>query len=141
MHNESCFDIARLLLKIGVELSTVASQAGHIDMQMGFLEAKKYVLKVSQEPWPYFVLRSGSTSEHLISIFSEVPEVHEYVRSCGFDVYLHLVESDVVLFFSYGHFRAGIALNTRKTDWKLVLQQWKISYVGCPLGFQDETWP
>lgn len=139
VHDETCEDIARLLLKIGVEIGTVGSQGEHVDLQCNFTDAKRYVLGLSNEPWPYFILFSPEIERFLTSVFQQFPEAHEYIRSCGFDVFFRLLGTDVVLFFMYGHFRAAIALTTRSTYWKSALQEWQITYIGCPAKFQNES--
>lgn len=141
IHDKTCEDIARLLLKIGVEITAVALQAGHPGIQGDFSEAKNHILGLNKDLWPYLLIRSNDAEKHVTSVFESSPQEHDYIRSCGFDVFLHSVEDEVIMFFSYGHFHAGIALTSRKTNWKNLLQQWNLPYVGCPAQFQNETWP
>lgn len=132
LHDETCYDIAKFLLKIGVEVVEVGRRAGQPELQRDFSDASRHIIGKNGQAWPYFVLRSSGVESHLTSVFSEVEEVHEYVQSCGFDIFLHSVEDDVILFFKYGNFWAGIALNTRDIEWTATLREWKIPYVGCP---------
>ena len=141
IHDETCEDIARLLLKIGIEITAIALQAGHPDIQGNFSEAKKHILSLDQELWPYFLIRSSGIERYVTSIFKNSPQEHNYIRSCGFDIFLHLAENEVIMFFSYGCFCAGISLTSRGTNWRVLLQEWNISYVGCPIQFQNESWP
>jgi hypothetical protein len=141
IHDETCEDIARLLLKIGVETTAVVKQSGHSEIKSDFSEAKSHVLGLSKDLWPYLLIRSSDVEKHVTSIFESSQEEHDYIRSCGFDIYLHLVEDEIVMFFSYGYFYAGIALTSRITNWKTLLQNWDLPYVGCPIQFINETWP
>jgi hypothetical protein len=137
LHDGSCYDITKLLLKIGVEVLTptlgCANSINHIDMQ----SAKNHIIGKDDSPWPYFVLRSESVEKHLISFLNSMPKEHEYMRSCGFDLFFHEVEDHVVLFFLYGQFRAAISLSSRKTEWRQVLIDWQISHLGCPIEFEN----
>jgi hypothetical protein len=141
IHDESCEDIARLLLKIGLEVTAVASQAMHPDLQRDFFEAKSYVLGLCKDPWPYLLIRTSGIESHLKSILENFPQEHDYIRSLGFDIYIHMIEGEIIIFFCYGYFSAGISLSNRSITCKKLLQEWKISYVGCPVQFQIETWP
>jgi len=140
-HDETCEDMARFLLKIGIEITAVAKQMNDPDIKNDFSEAKSYVLGLSKDLWPYFVIRSSDLEKHVTSIFENSLQEHDYIRSCKFDIFLHLVEDEVVMFFEYGNYYAGIALTSRKTAWKTILQKWNLPYVGCPIQFQNETWP
>jgi hypothetical protein len=64
-----------------------------------------------------------------------VPDEHEYMKSCGFDVFLHEVDDQPILFFRYGHFFSAICLSSRHTDWREILIEWKTSHVGCPIDY------
>lgn len=138
LHDENCYYIAKFLLKIGVEVAEVGRRASHAELQGDFSDASKYVRGKDVSSWPYFVLRSGNVERHLTSVFSELAEVHDYVRTCGFDIFLHKIEDDVVLFFRYGSFWAGLALNTREIGWTAVLRKWKVAYVGCPVEYAED---
>ncbi len=141
VHDNSCHYVSRLLLKIGAEVACVGKAAGHPDLNRSLFAAKAFVLGKSQDPWPYFVLRSNSFQGRLTSVFAKTPTARDYLRSCGFDIYLHLVDSEIVLFFTYGNFRAATSLTTRATDWLEVLRSWGVPYIGCPLVFEDLRWP
>jgi len=141
LHNETCLDIARLLLKIGVEVLEPVFQSGAIDVQFDLAAAKQHILGPDPELWPYFVLRSDAAERHLVSIFSELPEIHSYILSHGFDIYIHQVDKEMILFFNYGHFKAAAALTSRSIDWRAILVEWEVPHVGCPVEFQDLCWP
>jgi hypothetical protein len=141
VHDETCFAIARLLLKIGVEIVVPASQSGSLGVQCDPQMAKRHILDIDKDPWPYFVLLSAGAEEHLVSVFKELPDTHSYIRSCGFDIFLHLVDNEIILFFNYGHFRAATALTTRGTGWRDALIEWGVPHVGCPAQFENLYWP
>ena len=135
LHDDSCYAIARLLLKMGVEIMAPCQPSGSHAFQL----ASRHVLGVEQFPWPYFVIRSGEVDRHLVSVLASLPKEHEYALSCGFDVFLHQVEDEVVFFFRYGNFRAGICLSSRQTSWRQVLVEWGVPHVGCPVEFSDQS--
>jgi hypothetical protein len=141
LHDDTCLDIARVLLKIGVEIPEPVFQSGAHELQFDLQSAKVHILGINKELWPYFVLRSDDAEKRVVSIFNELPDVHSYIMSLGFDIFLHQVDDKVILFFNYGHFKAAIALNTRATDWRAVLIEWGTPHVGCPAEFQDLCWP
>jgi len=141
LHDETCLDIARLLLKVGVEILEPVFHSGTHEFQCDLQAAKRHVLDIDQRLWPYFVLRSDAAEKHLVSIFDNLPNVHSYILSCGFDIFLHQVEDELILFFNYGHFKAATALTTQSTDWRQVLVEWDVPHVGCPAEFQDLCWP
>jgi len=138
LHDDSCYPIARLLLKIGIEIMA-PSIAGSLSRCNEFRLAKKHVIQAEENPWPYFVIRSASVDAHLVSVLASLPEEHEYVQSCGFDLFLHQVGDEVVLFFRYGYLRAGICLSSRELNWRQVLLDWDISHVGCPMDYSNES--
>ena len=140
LHDKSCVDIAKLLLKIGIEICVPASQCGHPDLQGDFTEAKDYVLGKDEKAWPYFILRS-QIEKYVTSAFAVLLDEHEYIVSCGFDIFFHLLDEDVVMFFKYSAFLAGISLSDRNTNWKALLHEWKIPYIGCPSEFKELYWP
>ncbi len=137
VHGESNFDMARLLLKIGLEILAPLMQSGSPSISDQFPEAIDYILGKDTAPWPYFILRSGDVEQHLVSVLGAFSEEHEYIRSCGFDIFLHTIDGETVVFFFYGEFRAGISLTSRSTAWREVLTEWGASYVGSPLMFAD----
>jgi hypothetical protein len=141
IHDETCNDIARLLIKIGIEIIVTAKQMGHFDTDKDFLEAREFVLGINPNVWPYLVLRSNDFDKNLTNIFAVFPDKHEYIRECGFDIYLHLIGNEIVLFFSYGYFHAGIAITNRSLEWQEALIAWEVPYVGCPIEFQNVVWP
>lgn len=138
LHDESCYAIARLLLKIGVEIMAPCV-VENPDRFNGFRAARNHVVQTEKAPWPYFVIRSESIDARLVSVLASLPAEHEYVQSCDFDVFLHQVEDEVVLFFRYGEFRAGICLSSRETYWRQVLVDWGVPHVGCPVEFSEES--
>ena len=73
--------------------------------------AADHVVGKDNNPWPYFILRSADVENRLTSVLQEFPEERDYVRNCGFDIFLHKVDDETVLFFSYGHFRAAVSLD------------------------------
>lgn len=141
LHNDTCYDIARLLLKIGVEVLEPAFRTGYPEFQVNLKKAKQHILGIDKQAWPYLVLRSDSAQEHTVSIFNELPEVHSYVLTCGFDIFLHQFDSNTVLFFNYGHFKAAVSLSERTIDWKTALEGWGAPYVGCPSEYMHLSWP
>ena len=141
LHDETCLDIARLLLKVGVEILEPIFQSGTSGFQSDLHKAKQHILDIDGKPWPYFVLRSDASEKHLVSVFDDLPDVHSYIISSGFDIFLHQVDDEIILFFNYGHFKAATALTTRSTDWREVLVKWRVPHVGCPAEFQDLYWP
>ena len=140
MHDESCFDIARLLLKMGVEFAAVYMRAQPRTFNCDLVEAREHVVRLDDSPWPYFVLRSPQVVERLTSVVASCSDVHKYIRSVGFDVFLHLVEGELVFVFLYGHFLGATGLASRNTGWTQVLKEWSCSFVGCPLKYENLSW-
>lgn len=136
VHDSSCYAITRLLLKIGIEIISPRSMEDS-EIASKIYYAKQHVLGKSGFPWPYFLLRGKEVEDKLISVFHSTPIEHKYVLSCGFDLFLHQVEEDIVFFFRYGEFRAAICLSSIDTSWSQILTEWKISYVGCPIEFAE----
>lgn len=132
LHDDSCYAISRLLLKMGLEIMA-PSLGGREGILEEFQEVTNHVVQSSCASWPYFVIRSESIDKHLVSVLTSVPEEHEYVESCGFDMFLHQVDDEVIFFFRYGKFRAGICLSSRKTKWRQMLVDWDVPHVGCPV--------
>jgi hypothetical protein len=141
LHDETCLDITRLLLKIGIEVLEPSLQSGLYESNIDLKKAKQYILGTSYLLWPYFVLLSNESEKHLTSIFADIPNVHSYILSLGFDIYLHQVNNEVILFFNYGHFKAAIALTTHAIDWRTILIDWEVPHIGCPSDFKDIFWP
>ncbi len=135
LHDDSCYDIARLLLKMGVEIMAPSQPSG----SWAFQSASQHVLGLERTPWPYFVIRSDAVDHHLVSVLASLPEEHEYALYCGFDVFLHHVQDEVVFFFRYGNFRAGICLSSRQTSWRQLLVDWHVPHVGCPVEFSKQS--
>lgn len=136
LHDETNIDIARLLLKIGVEVLMPVLLSPDTPFVCDLEEAKQCILGINEDIWPYFVLQSPAVESHLLSIFAGLPDVHRYAKSCGFDIFLHRADEETVLFFKYCNFRAGIALTTRDVQWRQVLLNWGTQHVGCPLQFK-----
>jgi len=137
LHDDTNFDISKLLLKIGVEIITPILIAPESTMNYDLSDAKKHLLGKTSEVWPYFLLRDASVENRLVSVLSCVPEEHEYIRSLGFDIFLHEVNDEPILFFIYGEFRGAICLTSRNTKWREILLEWKVPHVGCPLVYAD----
>jgi hypothetical protein len=133
LHDDSNRDVCRLLLKMGIELLAAAKKA--MGIQPNTSSAAEVVLGRSAEPWPYFILCDGGPNGSLVSVFESTPDVHEYVRSCGFDLFVHHVDGQEILFFEYGHFFAAVSLTSRNTEWIRLFPTWSVSYVGCPVEF------
>lgn len=141
LHDETCSDISRFLLKIGVEITAVAKYFGHPDIHADLDQARNFILGKSSKPWPYFILRSDKVKKHLTSVFIYDKYASDYMQLYGFDLFLHLINEEIVLFFSYGFFFAGISLTSRDTGWINVFEEWGISYTGYPLEFSQFFWP
>ena len=141
LHDETCLDITRLLLKIGVEILEPVVQSSALGLQFDLQMAKQHILDMDKKRWPYFVLRSNAAEKNLVSVFNDLTDVYPYILSCGFDIFLHEVDDEIILFFNYGHFKAATALTTRATDWRTLLVKWGVPHVGCPAEFQDLYWP
>jgi hypothetical protein len=90
LHDDSNREVCRLLLKMGIDLLAVADEA--MGIQPNTRSGAEVVLGRSAEPWPYFILRDGRMNRSLVSVFESTPDVHEYVRACGFDLFLHHVD-------------------------------------------------
>lgn len=138
LHDETNLDIAKLLLKIGVEIISPVLITPKSTMNYDLSAAKKHLLADVSEAWPYFVLRDASIENRLVSVLSCVPDEREYIRSLGFDIFLHDVNEQAILFFTYGEFRAGICLTSRDTKWRELLLDWKVSHVGCPAIYANQ---
>ncbi len=131
LHDETCYDIAKLLLKMGLEI--LAPTLGIENMQL----AKDHIIGKNNTPWPYFILKSNEIEKKLVSLLNSTPEEHEYIRSSGFDLFFHEVEDKIVFFFVFGQFRAGVSLSSRDTIWRQILLDWEIPHVGCPIEFEE----
>lgn len=133
LHDATNSDIARLLLKMGVELLAVLDAGQGIELDRR--AAKEVVLGIDVEPWPYFVLRDRESLRRLTSVFESAQEAREYIQTCGFDLYLHEIEDQEILFFQYGAFLAATSITSRSCDWTGIFKIWGGSYVGCPREF------
>jgi hypothetical protein len=136
-HDSSNRDICRLLLKMGVELLSVVhlGRGSAVDLRA----AAGVVLGRDDRPWPYFVLRTSTSPPAAASVLSSMPDVHEYVLECGFDLFLHESEGHEIVLFKYGHFLAAASLTSRETNWVRCLRSWNLSFVGCPVEFSNIT--
>ena len=138
LHDESNTDISRLLLKIGIEiLSPLLYALGTPSSAYDLSEAKRYLITGVGSHWPYFVLLNAEATPHLVSVFADCGEDHEYIRSCGFDIFLHEVDGGPVLFFAYGNCFFAISLSSRDTAWRQVLVEWGVAHVGCPVEYAN----
>lgn len=133
MHDDSNVDVCRLLLKLGVELLGFLCHARGIQTDLS--DARAFVLGLNTAPWPYFVLRVTEPPSSLLSVLSEDPETHEYVRGLGFDLFLHNIGSEQILVFQYGMFLGAAAVTSRNTGWTDVFREWGTPFVGCPIEF------
>lgn len=140
IHDNTCVDLSRLLIKMGIEIASVGAFFGKTELNRDYSEAKRFVIGIDKNIWPYFMILSPNIEKKLISIFQVTPKEHAYIRNLGFDLYLHEIESDIVLFFNYGCFMAGISLTSRNTDWRNTLIEWGIHFVGCPREYQKQSW-
>lgn len=138
LHDESNADIARLLLKIGVEVLSPLLHASGTQLLYDISSAKQYLVSGGGPNWPYFVLLDNKAKSHLTSVLADCDEEREYMRSCGFDIFLHEIDGYPVLFFSYGAFFAGISLKSRDTSWRKVLVDWTVSHIGCPVEYAGQ---
>jgi hypothetical protein len=127
MHDNSCYDISKLLLKIGLEIYITCCKNDEI-----FSAAINYILGKNNIPWPYFVIIDDITEKYFVSMFKEMPEDHEYIKSLGFDIYFHEINDEICLIFSYGHFHAIISLTSRATEYCHFFSTNNIKFVGCP---------
>lgn len=132
LHDDGNADIARLLLKIGIEVISPMLRCRGDTVTYDITSAKTHLLHHTDTPWPYFVLLDREAVSRLTSIFAELPDEHEYIQSCGFDIFLYEVDGNPVLFFGYGAFFAAICLSSRDTVWRRVLVEWGVKHVGCP---------
>jgi hypothetical protein len=138
LHDASNYDICRMLLKIGVELLAVLCLADNPAATLEELQqARDVILGRNSKPWPYFILVDGQVPLQMVSVFAATPEEHEYIKMCGFDLFLHEVEGHKTFTFKYGHFVASTSLISRDTSWIPILQIWNMRYVGCPACFQN----
>lgn len=137
LHDDSNEDIARLLLKIGVEILYPVLHARDEPTIYDLSEAKQYILTGDGAAWPYFVLLDGKATLHLVSVFASCREEHEYIRGSGFDIFLHEVDDKPILFFGFGAFFAAISLSSRETAWRAILVEWNTAHVGCPAEYSD----
>lgn len=124
-----------MLLKIGVEITAVMLSQQSQQPPYDFREAKHHVISHSGQTWPYFVLRDKNALSHLVSVFEATPDEHHYITQCGFDIFLHEVDEEVICFFAYGIFFAAISLTSRCTAWRAIFSLWRVSHVGCPLEY------
>jgi HNH endonuclease len=135
LHDESNEDIGRLLLKIGIEILSPLLHSHKANSSYNLEEAKRYLVSGEGAPWPYFLLRDRRATQHLVSVFDSVPEEHEYIIQSGFDIFLHEIENQPIIFFGYSAFFAALCLTSREVEWRDVLVQWGASHVGCPKDF------
>lgn len=135
VHDETNLDIARLLLKIGIEISAPLADLRDQKIFYDFKRAKEYLVSCSEQPWPYFVLLDKNAVSHLVSVFSELPDEHAMIRESGFDIFLHEIDGKPILFFCYGAFFVAICLTSPDTDWRSILLEWRASHVGCPIQY------
>lgn len=136
LHDQSNCDICRLLLKIGIELLAIVGRVSASDALRYSSSARAFVLGIDQEPWPYAVLTDGKVPLKMCSVFAATPEEHQYVLSCGFDLFLHEIEEHKILALQYGHFAAAVSICSRKLNWISILKLWNAPYVCCPVEFQ-----
>lgn len=136
VHDESNKDVAKVLLKIGVELFGVA-QRTQGKKPRDLLAAQSHILGKTEESWPYFLLLCDTPPGSLVSVMQCVPEDHDYIRSCGFDIFLHEIDEHVIVVFHYGNFLGASSITSRDTEWIHQLRAWKVPFVGCPIEFAN----
>lgn len=136
LHDKSNVDVGKLILKIGIEIISPFLQNRKVKPLYNIEDAKRYLITGEGASWPYFLLRDRNATKHLISVFESVPDVHEYIIHCGFDIFLHEVDNNPIIFFGYGAFFAAMCLSTREVEWRDILIQWNASHVGCPNDFE-----
>jgi hypothetical protein len=137
LHDDTNDDIARLLLKMGVELASVlAVRSGRTRSLRRLGQARRHLVERGRglAAWPYLAIRGAEVERHLSSVLLATPEEHAVARASGFDVFLHEVGGQLVFFFSYGHFRAGICLTSRDVGWRSALVAWGVAHAVCPRG-------
>jgi hypothetical protein len=134
MHNKFDCDVAKLFLKIGIEIICRTLELAN---KYNLSDAKEHILGINENSWPYFIILSDNISDHTVSIFKQDIYTHSYVLSVGFDIFLNEIGEDIILFFKYGHFKYAINLSNRKPDWIENLKKLEISYVGCPIQFVE----
>jgi hypothetical protein len=66
-HDNSCYDISKLLLKIGLEIYIACSKNNEL-----FSNAKNYILGKDDIPWPYFIIIDDITEKYFVSMFSRL---------------------------------------------------------------------
>ena len=136
IHDKYNYDVAKLVLKIGVE---ILSKAYYKDSSLTdkLTEAKKHIIEDNSANWPYFIIRNGNIQKHILSIFESTPEDHQYITSLGIDIFFHEIGNDIILFFFYGHLKIGVSLTSREVTWIQILNYWELTYVGCPIEFKE----
>jgi hypothetical protein len=132
VHDKSCFDIAKMLLKIGVEIFVASGLASRQSDANMLKSAKEHIIRAESEPWPYFLIRDDFSKLNLVSLFYEAPEVHDYLKTLGFDLFFHSIEDNVILFFSFGDFRAALSITSRTLILREYLNEKGLSAVPCP---------
>lgn len=132
LHDKTNADLAKLLLKIGIELLAVRDTGECREIRN---QAKMAIVGTDDSQWPYFVLLNKECVSNLSSVFYSTPNVREYIRSIGFDLYLHAIDDHEVLFFEYGEFFAAISLSAPSLGWEKIFEDWKVPYVGCPIEY------
>jgi len=133
VHDDSNVDVCRLLLKLGVELFGIIHHFDGVNPDLS--DARAFVLGRDAKPWPYFILRTPEPPPKLVSVLHEDPDSHEYIKSCGFDLFLHEFGSELVLLFQYGAFIGAAAVTSRNTTWTKEFREWNTPFVGCPVEF------
>lgn len=134
VHKKNNLDIVKMLLKIGLELLSVY----HINKKMenAYDDAKKIILSKTSEIWPYFHINNKDFTSKLKSIFYTVPDTHNYIKnSLNFDLFLHEIDHNEILFFIYGEIFTAISITSRDTNWLKILDEWGALYLGCPIEY------
>jgi hypothetical protein len=132
IHDDSCNGISKLLLKIGLEIYITCKNSDE-----KFNNAINYILGKDDIPWPYFVIIDSTMQKYFVSMFKELPEDHEYIKSLGFDIFFHEIDDEICLIFSYGHFCSIISLTSRATGYCHFLEEKNIKYIGCPKEYSS----
>lgn len=139
VHGNTDRDIARMLLKIGLEL--LAFYNTYENISCNYNEAKRAILSNTDNLWPYFIIQSKEFKLKLISVFHNIPDYHHSIKQLGFDLFLYALDDHQVLFFEYGYVFTGISVSSPSTDWIKALDEWGALYVGCPIEYSHLSSP
>lgn len=138
LHDSSCYSIAKLMLKMSLELMAVYFPNGEVE-KSEYNDAKRHVVDASSAPWPYFIIRSDNLDEYTQSLFIKDKFAKEYLERIETDVAYFRTTDQMIFVFKYGNFRAAISMLSRTTQWTFGLIERSVAYVGCPVEFASES--